>query len=189
MLYNLGQAYYAMGDYPRAYEYYRRFQREASASVREQIPQLDRLLADVRGRIASLHVRVSVAGATVLLRGTRLGETPLPSEVYVAPGEAMLEVTKEGYVPFKWQALLRTGEDVALEVQLSERRADPSRDPSRETTRVASPAIPITERWWFWALVGTGLLGGGVMIYALTETKSPGTGSLPPGRIAGGISF
>ena len=178
MLYNLGQAHYTMGVYPRAYEYYRRFQSEGPLTVREQVPQLSQLLSDVRSRITSLQIRTTVVGATVFYRATRIGVTPLPRDVFVNAGEAEIEVAHEGFVTYRSRVLLRGGEDFELDVKLVE----------HATARPAAPvSVPIVQRWWFWLAVGTSVVGGGVVVYALSETKAPATGTL--GRIAGGISF
>jgi hypothetical protein len=45
-------------------------------------------------------------------------------------------------------------------------------------------AIPVTARWWFWTLIGTGVAGGAVATtLALTLERPADEGSLNPGQI------
>ncbi len=119
LLYNLGRANEALGRFPAALEYLERFHREAPPALLARIPEFTTLLAEVRGKITTLHLRCKVPGARVLVRGSVVGETPLTAPVRLTAGVAEIVVEKDGYVPYRLRLDLRGGAERTLEVALS----------------------------------------------------------------------
>src|SRR5579883_647780 len=100
-LYNQGRALQATGRYPEALAQLETFDATAPPELKARVPGLGDLLAEVRGRVSTLAVTCAVAGAQIRLNDTKVGTTPLAVPLKVNAGHAVLELTAEGYRPFR----------------------------------------------------------------------------------------
>ena len=75
---------------------------------------------------STLEVNASVSGASVLVDGRVVGQTPL-SDVDVSPGEHPIRVEKEGYEPYRKLVLFEAGRTMSLYVDLNEERPETGR--------------------------------------------------------------
>ncbi len=121
LLFNIGRAKQLMGDYPQALDLLERFAATAPPAVKAQVNGLDRILSDVRAHVATLDLRISVAGARVFVRNVLIGESPLPSSLRVVSGPAALSVERDGYFPYRRALDLGAGHVTALDVSLAPR--------------------------------------------------------------------
>ncbi|MDB4944325.1 MAG: hypothetical protein JWP97_3859 [Labilithrix sp.] len=125
ILYNEGRAYEALGDYSKALERLEAFEREAPAQVRVRVPGLHELMADLRGRMATLVVRTSAPNARLLLRqkdeGPVGGERRLPTRA----GPASVEVVADGYETFRRDVDLAAGTTLTVDANLVMKKRDP----------------------------------------------------------------
>jgi hypothetical protein len=91
----------------------------------------------------------------------------VPAETILAAGTHRLLVTRDDYDPAQTAVVLQSGE-----------RKEVTLDPI---------APGVTRKWWFWTLVGTGVVvvAGGVVaaVVAATTEGSPSTGTIPPGQV------
>lgn len=118
LLYNMGRAYQALADYPQALEYLTRFDKEASPKLKERVPNLAALIAEVQARVTTVTIVVNVDGATVRLGNRRLGKTPLEAPVQVNAGKFTLEVNSDQHLPYEQEVDLAGGKTVTLNVAL-----------------------------------------------------------------------
>ena len=118
LLYNMGRAHEALGQYPEALEKLEQFDREATPELRAKVPGLAQRIAEVRARVSTVVVNAAVAGARVLLYNRLLGTTPLPGPIKTNAGRATLEVLAEGYQPFRQDIELRGGATMTIDVKL-----------------------------------------------------------------------
>jgi hypothetical protein len=169
ILYNIGNAYEHLGDYPHALSYLERFATSAPPSTKARVPHLDELIATVRGRLARLSVRCPVAGARVLVRGGLEGTTPLSGAILAMPGQAHVEVVADGYHPYSRDVVLFPGREARVDASLTPELVMWEPPPPRETP--ASP--PIVTTWWFWTAVGVVVAGGTVA--AIVALSKPGS--------------
>ena len=120
VVYNIGRAHQALGDFPAALESLEKFESTAPPDVRARVPGLPTLLADVRKHVSMIAVSSDVAGATVRLDARVLGTTPLPAPVRVNAGApATLLVEKEGFFPFQRVVTLRGGAVMTFDAKLT----------------------------------------------------------------------
>jgi hypothetical protein len=77
-------------------------------------------------RMAQLVVTAALPGAEVLVNGKRVGATPLPASVAVAPGKVKVEVQRAGYVTSAQTISLDEGARGELKFTLEEDPAAPS---------------------------------------------------------------
>lgn len=125
LLYNQGRALESMGDYPDAIDKLERFDREASPALRARVPGLADLLADLRGRIATLVVTTNAPGARLLVRDKAAGTIHhKETRIRTRAGAATIEVVAEGFTPFKKEIDLAGGETVIVDAQLSPKKRD-----------------------------------------------------------------
>jgi PEGA domain len=179
LLYNIGNAYEHLGDYPHALSYLERFESAAPPSLKTRVPHLDQLLENVRARIARLSVSCGVSGARVLVRGALEGTTPLDEAIAEMPGDAHVEVIADGYLPYVRDLVLAAGKearvDAVLTPELVVRRAPPE--------RAAPASTSIATKWWFWTGVGVVVAGGtAAAIVALSKPGSSGKTDGPSGH-------
>lgn len=116
--YNRGRAYQALGRFPEALEELEAFQAEGSAELKAKVPKLVELIADVRLHIAKLELKCNVDGARVLVRDKVVGTTPITQPLALSVGPATLEITVEGYFPFKQSLTLPAGGKLVVDAVL-----------------------------------------------------------------------
>lgn len=119
-LFNRGRAHQFLGRYPEALADFERFAKEAPADIRAKVPGIDRIVSDVRGRVAFLTVKSTVTGARVVLGDRVLGTTPLPPRIGVATGMVVLEATAPGFEPSRRALELEGGgKELVLDLVLA----------------------------------------------------------------------
>ncbi len=119
LLYNRGRALEALGDFPGALDALEKFDAAASADLKTRVPKLAELLMDLRARVSSLRLTCNVAGARVLVREKIVGLTPLADALRVTQGTATIEVTADGYLPYRNTVTLPSGGALVLDVTLT----------------------------------------------------------------------
>lgn len=97
VLYNIGRANQALGDYPEALDRLEEFAATAPAPVLARVPGLATLLAEVRSHVATIAVAVDVPDATVKLGSRVVGKTPLAKPIRTSTGQYQVTIEKEGY--------------------------------------------------------------------------------------------
>lgn len=126
LLYNMGRALEAMGEYPDALDKLEQFEREASPALRAKVPALKELLVDLRSRIATLVVRTNAPNARLFVREKNVGAIDPDQETRVRTrsGTATIEVVAEGYEPFEKTLDLPGGSSIDIDAQLVPKARD-----------------------------------------------------------------
>jgi hypothetical protein len=125
LLYNMGHAFEMMGDYPRALAKYESFRAGAPPELKARVPGLDALISDLRGRVTHVSIHCDIPGAHVLIRDPVRGavfadlklEGALLEQMFPA-GSATVEVSAEGYAPYRVSTTFDPGGERTLEVRL-----------------------------------------------------------------------
>jgi len=118
LLFNRGRALQALHRYAEALAHFEAFERQASPDLRAKAGKLDELMERLRDQIATLNIQCNVRGATVLVRGQKVGETPIEHPVRVNAGEANLTVLANGYRKYSVPLELEGRSTQRLEVRL-----------------------------------------------------------------------
>lgn len=126
LLYNMGRALEAMGDYPDALDRLEQFEREASPALRAKVPALKELVADLRSRIVTIVVTTNAPRARLLVREKAAGvvEAGKETRIRTRAGSAELEVVAEGYEPYKKAIDLPGGTTIGVDAQLMPKARD-----------------------------------------------------------------
>jgi len=116
--YNRARALQGLGDYPRALDALEEFVRTAAPELRARVPQLDELIADLRGHVATVLIVSNVEHATVRIGHDVVGTTPINVPVRVSVGHVTIEASAPGWRTKTEDLTLSSGEtkvDLALE--------------------------------------------------------------------------
>ena len=124
LLYNQGRALEALGDYPAALDKLEEFEKLAPPALRAKVPGLQDLLANIRGSIGTLVVKTNAPAARLLVRDRSEGVVKGELRVRIRAGKASVEVTSEGYEPFRREVELSAGAELVVEANLVARKRD-----------------------------------------------------------------
>ncbi len=117
LLYNRGRSYEALGRNPEALMDLEQFSRTAPAEIRAKVPGIDKLIADVRARVAELEIACNVPGARLVVRDRVMGT--LTGEVLrLNAGVARIELTAAGFYPFTTTVELKSNARARVDATL-----------------------------------------------------------------------
>jgi tetratricopeptide (TPR) repeat protein len=151
--FNIGLTLEAMGQPERGLPYFESFIRRADATVDAAKIEVARLrVAALRRKVSSIRVSCSVAGATVLLDGKKVGQVPLETELYLPPGRYRLAVSMAGYQGFEQTLHLEPGDHPTVTVRLAARQR-----PRPQAVPLPAPALAGPRRVWTWVTGGAAL--------------------------------
>jgi hypothetical protein len=86
--------------------------------VRARVPGLRDLIQDLEGRIATIVVRANVPGARLVVRQKTMGEIDGERNVKVRAGSTPIEITADGYEPFRRELEISAGATVTVDAVL-----------------------------------------------------------------------
>ncbi|MBI2388414.1 MAG: PEGA domain-containing protein [Deltaproteobacteria bacterium] len=118
LLYNRGRALQALGRHPEALTMLERFAAEAPPDLKAKVPGLSKLIADVRARVATLHVACEPKDAQVVVGDRVYGTCATVSELRLVAGATTVKVEREGHFPFRRDVKLEGGSAVTVEARL-----------------------------------------------------------------------
>jgi hypothetical protein len=171
VLYNLGQASRELKDHASALGWYERYLVEGGSGIPpKRKKEVERAVAELRPKVASLRVSTSTAGAEVLVDDLPMGVTPLAQPLRVNAGRLKLTVTLKGYLPVQRIVEVAGAEEQELSLELVPLNPTPAASesptlaPAVATLEQRPPSPPPAERDslgpWPWLMVGTtGALG------------------------------
>lgn len=119
LLYNMGRALQATGDFPGALEKLDSFVEQAPPELKARVPKLAELVSEVRNRVTRVAFTSNVDGARVLVRQKVVGTTPFARPVLLNAGKASLEVTADGHAPIHRVLDLPPGGELAVPLDLA----------------------------------------------------------------------
>lgn len=144
---NLGQVKYRLGKYRDAAEHLA-FALKSWPIIGKREPRelAQKRLEEVRGHVGAVTIRVSVAGAVVLVDGKEIGRSPIEHEVFVEVGTRRIEAKLGGYEDAgqKIEAAAGSAQAVTLTLAASAAKIAPSASasappPATSSTPIAPP--------------------------------------------------
>lgn len=180
VLYNIGNVYYALQDYPNALTYLERFLTEGGKNIpKQKRAEVERDVEKLRSRVSNLDITVSVEGADISVDDQVVGKSPLPKPILVGPGRHRISVSKSGYNTMSRSVEVASAEMPKLPFELTEQaQATPEPSPTtpKDTGPVGTttptpppPALPPPPPrpqkltvWPGWAVTGGLAVGAGV---------------------------
>ena len=118
--YNRARALQYLARYPEALDSLERFQRDAPQELRDKVPGLADLLAELHGKVAVLAITSNVSGR-VLANGKDVGATPLAQPLRLNAGKTTIEILADGWFPFRREVNLEGNAQTAIDARLASR--------------------------------------------------------------------
>lgn len=120
LLYNIGLVRAHLEHYPEAVTALERYLEEGGAEVPERrVTEVRQLLRRFRGRVGRLRVAlVGPAAARLSIDGVEAGQLPMEAPLAVSAGRRTVEVSAEGFMPFRRQVIVAGGVEVSVEASL-----------------------------------------------------------------------
>lgn len=91
------------------------FPRELTVNLEGRTPQ--RVFTELESDTASLQVRSNPDGGQVRIDGASIGETPVTID-RARTGEVLVEITRDGFLPYQRELRLRSGQEYRLDAEL-----------------------------------------------------------------------
>jgi len=182
VLFNIGQVHFQLYNYAKARLALEQYLREGGAAINEQRRAIvEKDLATLRARTATLTVRVSVGDADVLINQALVGKAPLDN-LMVDAGTLHLQITRRGYAPTLREITLAGGEQQVMTIDLVE-------TPSNVLVTQVSTGLPgaAVAGWIITGALLAGTIGTGIAATSEkstydTKRSAPIPGSVEEGR-------
>jgi hypothetical protein len=136
----------------------------------EQRKPLEATFTDVRARVGAVKVTVTVDGADVFVGDRFAGQSPLPAEVYVAPGKTRITAKRPGYGEIEGTVDVEARGTATLTLDLAAEGAVAGSHHVAERTS-ATPAYVL-------GAVGLIVAGAGAALYATGASKGSAADAL-----------
>jgi hypothetical protein len=199
----LGTCEQALGLWPSAEQHLdEALKSPGDAWIKKNGKLLQDAVTFVKGKVGSLEVWGTPAGAAVTVDDAPVGTLPLGAPVRVGEGRRTITVEAPGYVADTRTVEVRGGSAIREHIALARAAvahaapvvADVTTLPRAiSSTDGATPIPPITSSappqplsldrasedrfyrtWWFWTLVGTAVVAGGVTTYLVLRNNNDG---------------
>jgi hypothetical protein len=176
LLYNLALAHRQLNDYAGALRDLGRFLEEGGKDVpAKRRAEIEREMADLKARVATVTVKVNVPGAEITLDDVAIGTSPLAAAVIVNSGKRRFAAKKPGFEPAT-RGISLAGTDVAtVELELLEtpKAAPPLPPPGEDATTAPKPLVDRPFPWVLWGATGALAVGTGVVgLLTLSSSKT-----------------
>jgi hypothetical protein len=181
--YNRARALQSLEDWGGALDAFDKFTATAPAELRAKVPNLDKMIAEVRQHIATLVIKCDVPGATILVGEKSAGTVPV-QPFRTAPGDVTITASAPGYITGKQEVTLMPGETATIDVPLKKAATEPVATNTKEPTPFETPPQPQPEKekpvvveshgsgWktlaWVSGGVGIASLGTGLAFFGLS---------------------
>jgi len=140
VLYNIGQVYFQLQDYPNALHSLERYLQEGGKSVdAKRRVEVEKDVEKLKARVANLEITVNVPDAEVLIDDVSVGKAPLPKTVLVSAGRHRIIVSKAGFGSVTKVVEIASAELQKVPVELVENVAPVVLDPAKGTA--TTPAL------------------------------------------------
>ncbi len=183
ILMNIAEACRALGKFGEAVAYYESYLTESNRDT-EMVAQVEARIAELEPKIGRIEITAEDAQITVD------GEEVEGNRIPVDPGSHKVIVKREGHQDFERMVSVAAGQ---TETVVAELEALPSAEPTPALAEVRTEPDEkedeaITGKWWFWTLIGVGVVAvaGASVGIALTTGGDDfvPTGELPRASLA-----
>ena len=151
VLYNIGQVYFQLQDYPNALHSLERYLQEGGKSIEaKRRVEVEKDVEKLKARVANLEIAVNVPDAEVTIDDVSVGKAPLPRSVLVSAGRHRITVTKAGYSSVSKVVEIASAELQKVPIELVENKpivalVDPDPAKAASPAPIVAPApAPVT---------------------------------------------
>jgi hypothetical protein len=178
VLYNIGQVYFQLQDYPNALTSLQKYLSEGGSKIPSSRKQeVERDIEKLKSRVANVDVTTNVEGAEITIDDVNVGRSPLGKPVLVGAGRHRVVASKTGYVSASKTIEVASGDTPRVSLELAEEKGQttatppppppsstgdttpPPPPPATGTGGAPPPPPPASVPWVGWAITG-GLAAG-----------------------------
>jgi tetratricopeptide (TPR) repeat protein len=169
VLYNIGQAHMALGEFVEAIQAYEEFMRQGGLEIdAARRSELQGQLEQLRRNTALVAIHVSQAGATVSVDGKEIGKAPVPGNQVLSVGQHRISARAEDGASASQELTVAGGDFRQVTLTLV---AQPlAQGPAREVASAPEkPPMAVRKKWAIGLLASAGALaiaGGGLALSA-----------------------
>lgn len=196
VLYNIGQVYFQLQDYPNALGSLERYLSEGGANVpASRKSEVERDIEKLKSRVANIEITVNVPDAEITLDEVPIGKSPLAKPLMVSAGKHKLVATKTGFNTVTRLLEVASGDSPKIVLEMTENKGPVISIEPPPTASVTAPPPPTSTApppppvepppprsipWAGWAVTGgltvgaviTGVLALGASSKLKTERES-----------------
>lgn len=100
VLYNIGQVYFQLQDYPNALRTLEKYVEEGGKNIPAQRKaDVDKDLEKLKARVANLEIITAIPDAEISIDDVAVGKSPLAKPVLVSAGKHKITISKQGFTP------------------------------------------------------------------------------------------
>ena len=196
VLYNIGQVYFQLQDYPNALNALERYMSEGGNNIpSSRRADVQRDVDKLRARTANMEIVATVPDADVAIDDIVIGKSPMAKPILVSAGRHKVTISKAGFTPTTKLIEIASGDSLKVPIDPVEQKVAPIvvvSDPNRPQeiinvlpqpeAPVAPPPLPPRSVPWAGIVVTGGLAIGSVVTGVLAlgaksslqdEVKSP----------------
>jgi hypothetical protein len=142
VLYNVGQSYYQLRDYPAALGTLEKYVREGRDQIApDRRAQVDREIAELRGRVAHVTVVSNVEGVAVALDDAPLGKASPREPLLVGAGRHTLSASHSGFVTATKVVDIAGGDALTVRLDLAPEAPPPPAAAAHESPSYAGAIV------------------------------------------------
>jgi tetratricopeptide (TPR) repeat protein len=185
VLFNLGQACYQAQNYACALDAFQRYLDGGGKKIEaKRRADVEKDIAKLKGRVASVHIVTTPAGASVSIDDEPIGTSPFDKPFVVSQGKRKFTATKEGSQPETRVVEIAGGEETKVELTLREIRKELPPPPPPPPAPKKSP-VPMIAAWGVTGAAAIAAVITGAVALSASDEASAELGKLPgdPGRI------
>lgn len=121
VLSNIGQVYFQLKDYPNALKTLQQYLTEGGSRIKDsKRADTQKDIDTLKGRVATITIKVNVPGAEVFVDETSVGTSPFKEPVLISAGKRKFLATKQGYNPARDVKEFAGGDKGDLSLELTE---------------------------------------------------------------------
>src|SRR6478736_3604351 len=166
VLYNIGQVRMQLGRYAKAKEALEDYLKAGGSNLSAERSQaVNKDLATLAERTASLNIVTREVGADISLDGKVIGTSPLTAPLIVDAGEHNLVLHKSGFYDSAQAVTLAGHDQIELKVELKPIPVATQAKPLEVLPPPVAPSKPRTAMWASWAATGAFAATAGITGY------------------------
>ncbi|WP_050430614.1 PEGA domain-containing protein [Chondromyces crocatus] len=141
LLYDIGQVYYQLQDYPNALKTFTKFLQDGRSEISsQQRDEVQREIDKLKGRVGTLRITASRPGAEIAVDDVPIGKAPLAEPVLVRPGRRKVGATLSGFSPVTKTVEIAGLEALDVSLELAEPKGEGGVQAPEQSD--ASPGAP-----------------------------------------------
>jgi hypothetical protein len=146
VLYNIGQVYFELQDYPGALNAFERYLSEGADRVpATRRAEVQKDIEKLKARVANLEVACTVPDAEVTLDDVAVGKCPVPKPILVSAGRHKVSVSKVGFTSSTKVVELASGDTLKVSLDPVEQKTATPVGPVEPPKVVEVPVQPVQQ--------------------------------------------